>query len=126
MEINKTEKAQFINFWKKQGIGVKIRPMVSWAGMIETSNLSSKIEERWPCHWAMQTMSILNDGRVVTCAVDLDAKFVVGNISYNSIKEIWGGKLKELRDLHTKGNFKKLPPHCRDCRDWQSARAEYY
>lgn len=126
MDINKEEKEDFIKFWKRQGAIVKIRPKVSWAGSIDAPNLILGNKDRWPCYWAMQTMSITDTGTVVTCAVDLDAKFIAGDISTQSLKEVWNGKLKELRQLHKAERFEDLPPNCRNCRDWQSARADYY
>lgn len=125
MDANKNEKEAFIKFWSSKNVTVKIRPKVSWAGSIEAPNLVLGNKDRWPCHWAMQTMSITDQGKVVTCAVDLDARFVAGDINTNTIKEIWNGKLKELRDIHAAGKYEELPPNCRDCRDWQSARSDY-
>ena len=126
MDINKDEKENFIRFWNEHGAIVKIRPKVSWAGHIDAPNLVLGNEDRWPCYWAMQTMSITNTGKVVTCAVDLDAKFITGDITTQSLKEVWSGKLKELRQMHEARKFECLPKICRDCRDWQSARADYY
>ena len=126
MDMNSREKEGFIDFWKKQGAIVKIRPKVSWAGMIDAPNLILDSRERWPCHWAMQTMSITDTGKVVTCAVDLDAKYVAGDVNEQSIKEIWNGELKRLRQIHASKRFEDLPENCRDCRDWQSARADYH
>ena len=126
MDINKHEKENFINFWNRQGAVVKIRPKVSWAGLVEASNLVLGNKDRWPCYWAMRTMSITDKGKVVTCAVDLDARFVAGDVKSQSLKEIWNGKLKELRHLHNSKRFDELPENCGLCRDWQSARADYY
>ncbi|MBI4690942.1 MAG: SPASM domain-containing protein, partial [Nitrospirae bacterium] len=126
MDINAGEKGDFIKFWSEHGAAVKIRPKVSWAGLIDAPNLVLGNEDRWPCYWAMQTMSITDTGKVVTCAVDLDARFVAGDVNKQSLREIWKGRLKELRDMHILKNFDYLPENCRDCRDWQSARAEYY
>lgn len=126
MDSNAHEKDDFIKFWSEQGAMVKIRPKVSWAGAIDASNLVLDNKDRWPCHWAMQTMSITDTGKVVTCAVDLDAKFVAGDLNKQTIKEIWNGNLKELRRLHVSRRFEELPENCRNCRDWQSARANYY
>jgi radical SAM protein with 4Fe4S-binding SPASM domain len=126
MEINKKEKDAFIDFWNREGATVKIRPMVSWAGKIDAPNLVLDNSDRWPCHWAMQTMSITDTGKVVTCAVDLDAMFVAGDVNRQSLKEIWNGKLKELRDLHVSKKFSALPKNCFECSDWQSARADYH
>jgi radical SAM protein with 4Fe4S-binding SPASM domain len=126
MDVNKHEKENFIKFWSDNGATVKIRPKVSWAGAIEAPNLVMGNDERWPCYWAMRTMSITDQGKVVTCAVDLDARFVAGEITKQTLKEIWNGKLHELRELHKSCRFEELPSNCRDCRDWQSARADYY
>ena len=126
MDINRNEKEDFIKFWSDHGATVKIRPKVSWAGAIEAPNLVMGNDERWPCYWAMRTMSITDQGKVVTCAVDLDARFVAGDITRQTMKEVWNGRLRELRELHKSCKFQELPPNCRDCRDWQSARADYY
>ena len=126
MDINQKEEGDFTRFWNHQGASVKVRPKVSWAGSIDAPNLILGDEARWPCHWAMQTMSITDTGKVVTCAVDLDARFVAGDVSHESIKEVWNGKLKELRECHLLRRFHTLPENCRDCKDWQAARADYY
>lgn len=125
MPLNSAEKDDFIRFWNGHGATVKIRPMVSWAGKITAPNLTLDQEERWPCYWAMQTLSVTHEGAVVNCAVDLDARFVAGDLTKASIKEIWNGPLKRLRDLHAAKEFAALPEICCNCRDWQSARAEY-
>jgi len=126
MDVNENEKDDFIQFWNQQGATVKIRPKVSWAGLIDAPNLVLDHEERWPCYWAMRTMSITDTGKVVTCAVDLDAKFIAGDINHQSLKEVWNGKLKELRQCHISKRFHALPDNCRNCKDWQAARADYY
>jgi len=126
MDINQNEKEDFIQFWNQQGAVVKIRPMVSWAGLVDAPNLTIGGVERCPCYWAMRTMSITDTGKVVTCAVDLDAKFIAGDINHHSLKEVWNGKLKELRQSHFLKQFHALPENCRECKDWQAARADYY
>lgn len=125
MDANAHEKQAFIDFWSQHDVAVKIRPKVSWAGKIDAPNLSEALE-RWPCYWAMQTMSITDSGDVVTCAVDVDAGFVAGNIQTQSLSEVWRGKLKEMRLMHLENRYHELPSPCRDCKDWQSARADYY
>jgi radical SAM protein with 4Fe4S-binding SPASM domain len=126
MDINAGEKDAFVDFWKEQGATVKIRPKVSWAGLIDAPNLTLGDEDRWPCYWAMQTLSITDTGKVVTCAVDLDARYIAGDVNVQSLKEIWNGRLRQLRLMHKARDFKSLPEICRRCRDWQSARADYY
>jgi radical SAM protein with 4Fe4S-binding SPASM domain len=126
MDLNAGEKDDFMAFWSSKGATVKIRPKVSWAGQIDAPNLVLGNADRWPCHWAMQTMSITDSGKVVTCAVDLDARFIAGDVNKNSLKEIWNGELKKLRQYNIAKRWQDLPSHCSNCRDWQSARAEYH
>ena len=126
MDDNSKEKEAFIDFWKRQSAIVKIRPKVSWAGLIDAPNLVLDNKDRWPCYWAMRTMSITDTGKVVTCAVDLDAKYIAGDVNGQSLKEVWNGKLKKIRQFHASKKFEALPDNCRNCRDWQSARADYH
>lgn len=126
MDENEKEVDDYKRFWSEQGAIVKIRPKVSWAGMIDAPKQILDNKDRWPCHWAMQTLSITDTGDVVLCPCDLDARFVAGNVRKSTLKEVWNGKLKELRTLHLTGQYEKLPEMCRICRDWQSARSDYY
>jgi radical SAM protein with 4Fe4S-binding SPASM domain len=126
MDINKADKKDFIAFWSQKGVTVKVRPKVSWAGLVDVPSLGAGNKDRWPCHWAMQTMSIIDTGKVVTCAVDLNGRFIAGDVNRDSLKEIWNGTLKALRNFHLTGRFNQLPEHCKSCRDWQAARADYY
>lgn len=126
MDVNSAEKDDFIRFWSNEGAAVKIRPKVSWAGKIPAPNLKLGQDERWPCYWAMRTMSITDRGKVVTCAVDLDARHIAGDVTTTSLSDIWNGSLRKLRELHESGRFNELPEICRNCGDWQSARADYH
>ncbi|MGE0494356.1 MAG: radical SAM/SPASM domain-containing protein [Vulcanimicrobiota bacterium] len=126
MEENSQETQLFIDFWTSHGAQVKIRPKVSWAGKVEASNLVLGQEERWPCYWAMQSLSVTDRGQVVACAVDLDARFVAGDANTSTLAEIWNGPLADFRRKHREARWDELPVVCRDCRDWQSARADFY
>jgi MoaA/NifB/PqqE/SkfB family radical SAM enzyme len=64
-DINEHEVGDFKAFWKEKGVNIKIRPKVSWAGLVEASNLSSDVGLiRKPCYWLMQTINICADGTV--------------------------------------------------------------
>lgn len=126
LDLNSHEKETFIQFWSEKGAKVKIRPKVSWAGKVDAPNLVLGEEERWPCYWAMQSMSVTDRGQVVTCAVDLDAGWVAGDARELSLEELWTGPMAEFRRMHQEKRWSELPDLCRQCRDWQSARADYY
>lgn len=125
-EANESEIDSFKNFWAAQGVNVKIRPKISWAGLIEAKNLQNNNQvDRKPCYWLMKTMSICADGEVALCAVDLHCRVKCGNVKRSTLKELWNGQLKGFRAMHHQRRFKKLPQLCRDCQDWQSTYADY-
>jgi len=124
MEENEEETDAFTKYWSDQGAIVKIRPKVSWAGTVQSWKVKNL--QRYPCYWLMRTLNICWDGRVALCSCDYDAKFVAGNVLNDSIKSIWLGPLKKMREFHVKGEYSSLPPFCRDCKDWQAARASFY
>lgn len=123
MEENKAERDDFVKYWSGEGAIVKVRPKATFAGAAKPYNVQQV--ERYPCHWAMQTMSILWDGRVCLCASDYDGRFIAGDINDCSLEEVWLGKLKEIREFHAKGEWSRLPQFCQECSDWQMARAEF-
>jgi sulfatase maturation enzyme AslB (radical SAM superfamily) len=125
MDQNEAELDDFVAFWNAQKAKVKIRPKVSWGGLIDAQAMDLGGEERWPCTWAMRSLSITDQGDAVLCPVDLDARCVVGEVRSSSIAAVWGGFLRDVRRAHAEHRWDDLPDLCRACTDWQSARAEY-
>ncbi len=127
-DINQDQVEDFKEFWNKEGVVVKIRPKVSWAGLVDASNLQpNTIITRRPCYWLMRTINICSDGRVAFCSVDVHCRVPCGNVYEQSIKELWqNGLLKEYRRMHLENRFEELPEMCRNCPDWQSGYAEFH
>lgn len=125
-DINEAEIESFKSFWAQKGVNVKIRPKISWAGLVGAENLRDNKETiRKPCYWVMKTINICVNGDISFCSVDLHCRVKCGNVRDSSIKEIWSGKLKDYRMMHKEGRFNDLPDLCRDCRDWQSGYADF-
>jgi pyruvate-formate lyase-activating enzyme len=125
-EFNENEVEPFKEFWKNEGVNVKVRPKVSWAGLVSADNLRPNSSvNRKPCYWLMQTINICADGRVALCSVDVHCRVDCGDANTDSIKELWQGRLKDLRRMHLESRFDELPDMCRMCSDWQSAYADY-
>jgi MoaA/NifB/PqqE/SkfB family radical SAM enzyme len=125
-DINEDQVESFKEFWSGQGINVKIRPKVSWAGLIDAKNLrDNSLVERKPCYWLMQTINICADGRVALCSVDIHCRVPCGDVTQNTIKQVWQTGLAAMRAMHKEARFGELPDMCRNCCDWQSAYAEY-
>lgn len=126
-DINEDQVEAFTSFWTGHGVNVKIRPKVSWAGLVSADNLHSNEQvERRPCYWLMRTINICADGRAALCSVDVHCRVPCGDANTKSLKELWAGLFKEYRTMHKEGRFEELPEMCRQCRDWQSAYSDYH
>jgi len=125
-DINEHEVGDFQAFWNKNDISVKIRPKVSWAGLVDATNLQENEQVvRKPCYWLMQTINICANGEVALCSVDVHCRVKCGNTNHYTIKELWQGRLKKYRAMHNEGRFNELPEMCKECSDWQSAYAKF-
>jgi len=125
-DINEHEQEAFKEFWKSEGVDTKIRPKVSWAGLVDAENLiDNRQVTRKPCYWLMRTLNICADGNIAFCSVDIHCRVNCGNVTRESIKSIWNNRLAQYREMHRTGRFDQLPEMCRNCSDWQSAYAEY-
>ena len=126
MDINKHQKDDFVKFWKKRGINVKIRPMISWAGKIETPNVKQQID-RLPCKWIYTDFMISCNGKVAYCTCDIEFECSLADITdkETSIEEIWNTALKKNRTLHWERKWNDLPDFCKSCLDWQGGYAIY-
>lgn len=127
-DINEDQVEDFKAFWGDAGVAVKIRPKLSWAGLVEATNLrANESVQRKPCYWLMRTINICADGRVALCSIDVHCRVPSGDVRTASIKELWqNGPLQKYRRLHLDGDFDELPEMCRQCTDWQSGYAEFH
>lgn len=127
MEENEHEVDQFRAYWKTRGAEVKVRPKLEWTatGTVRSDRIDHETDFRIACPWGNNTMAIHQDGTVVACAVDYDARFKAGNANERSIKELWQTLGEQLRRPHREHRWNDLPEVCKGCRDWQTAGAEY-
>jgi len=123
---NQHEVEDFRKFWLDKGVIVKVRPKVFWSGEVAGGSHRVTLENRAPCLWAMDAAAIQWNGNVVMCPIDCDGKYVAGNIEMQSLKEIWNGPLKWIRELHLRERFSELPEVCRQCPDWEVKKAHAY
>jgi len=123
-DLNENEIDDFKKAWNEQLVSVKVRPKVSWGGLIGATNLSENDGNRKPCYWLMRTINICADGSVAFCSCDIHCRVKCGDVNKQSIKEIWNGQLAAYRTMHKEHRFGELPEMCRDCMDWQSTYSE--
>jgi MoaA/NifB/PqqE/SkfB family radical SAM enzyme len=124
MDINRAELEDFVEFWNNHDVKCKVRPMVSWGGKIEASNLV-ETTDRLPCYWMMNAFNITDTGRVAFCTCDVDCDIPKGDVNNQTIKEVWNNSLRQLRNMHREGRWNELPEMCAKCNDWQSGYANY-
>jgi len=71
---------------------------------------------RVPCQRLWTGLNVHWDGSVVSCCIDFDDEYVLGNVKEQSLEEIWNGvKFRQLRELHASGQWDKVAM-CRNCR----------
>lgn len=127
MPENVHEAEDFSEYWKARGAEVKMRPMLEWAatGSVRSETISHDDGFRIACPWANNTMAIHQNGSVVTCAVDYEGRFTVGNVNDISIVEAWTQLGERLRMAHRERRWDAIPNICQGCGDWQTAGASY-
>jgi len=114
MNENKKEIKDFYKDWKKKVESINLLNMRNWAGGIEKNSSNSfhcnKRSTRVPCALLWQKMMVDWNGDVVLCCDDWDHAMVLGNLKNQTIEEVWKGeKLKNIRKLHVKREFEKIP-----------------
>lgn len=125
MDENEHEEEQFKRYWLRKGAVVKIRPKLGWGAGVEARNLSLPETERtFPCPWLNRTVSIHWSGKFAQCDADFEGVYSPGDVTTQTIKEVWTGELASRRARHWKGDFSH--DLCKHCKDWQAGRSEFY
>lgn len=117
MEENKYEIEKIIQYWRERGAWTTTRRLISWAGMCE--DIVSEVDiERIACGNAVGILPITWDGKAVNCVMDVDAQYVCGDVTSESIKNIWDRRNTNMVRKHMEHKFEELPEICKHCTDW--------
>ena len=105
--------------FKKWENMVTTKKISNWTGDDEGVIAYSKVERKITHSSCSKVwvgdLKILWNGDVVPCCMDYDGKAVIGNITEQSLKQIWHGtKMNEIRKLHKEGRMKEIPL-CKYC-----------
>ena len=111
---NDGEEEAFAHYWRRQGIRVVFMEPTNRAGSVQSYERIKKHHPRlWKklvysvlnrcvpaCPFPFSRMSILSDGRVVLCCNDWGPHDTVGDLSRQTLKEIWNGeKINHYRQM---------------------------
>ena len=81
---------------------------------------------RPPCAWLFSSVLITQDGSVLMCGADWDARAPLGHLDDAKLGEIWRGAVAERRRrAHREGRFADAGP-CGTCQDWRLADGSGY
>ena len=121
-ESNVDEWPEYERFWKgKLGPNdrVNYHNLHNWGDQLKGFKpIADSYEPNLPCIVLWSLMVIFGDGRVPLCNVDYNNKFPTGDVSENSIAEVWQSKvMNERRRLHLDG-AKATISICDNCNVW--------
>jgi len=117
MEENKHEVSAIMKYWRERGAWTAVRRLISWAGMVDEISCAAQ-ENRVACGYAVGTMAITWDGKVVDCVMNADANYICGDVNVESIKSIWKRRNETMVKKHIEHRFDELPETCWNCTDW--------
>lgn len=117
MDENKHEVDKIIQYWRERGAWTTTRRLISWAGMCDEIKPETS-EDRIACGNAIGIFAITWDGKAVNCVMDVDAQYVCGDVTKESIKDIWMRHNKNMVSKHMEHKWDELPEICKGCTDW--------
>jgi spiro-SPASM protein len=116
--INLAEMEAWYDQWLRAVGSAAIVGASDYAGGIADVAVADMAPPRRAACWRIQSrMTVLCDGRVVSCEQDAFGRQVMGRVGEQSVEEIWRRAFGELRTDHGEGNWKKRPV-CAGCREW--------
>ena len=125
MEENKDEVEQIMTYWREKGAWTTKRRLISWGGKIEELR-NDRQEDRIACGYAVGTLAITWDGKVVDCLMDVDAESVCGDANIESVSDIWKRRNEEFVKKHMEHKWGELPAFCQNCTDWKTIGEERF
>jgi hypothetical protein len=121
---NKAKTAEFRSLWgplidPEVGDCLNVSSLHNYGGGRAYNPLGKEIVS--VCYFPWTSMSVLWDGRVVTCCMDSNGIQVLGDLNSQSVQEVWNGPvLSGVRDNFRNLNYSKYPV-CLSC-DWVRRR----
>lgn len=117
---NRHEEEAFKSFWEDKVDKVYIREYHQHNNYVDDHGLFKNHGNpyRHPCPFLWDRIIVFHDGRVRFCEFDWKAEHALGDITRQSLKEIWHGETyRKLRESHVHGTF--CHEFCRECTDWR-------
>lgn len=88
MDINKHEQHDFLEYWNGRADRALIVPIYNWPWDEGVEMV------RKPCLKMREEMFFYSDGRAVLCCWDIAGRGVIGNVTKESVIDIWNGETR--------------------------------
>jgi len=131
MYLNRPEINDFKDRWGDLDCKVSVKWVDTWGCQLpELASMSDSLspnrqKARIPCADLWFKMAINWRGEVVVCCHDWAGKYVLGNLTYQTVAEVWnGGEIARLRRLQQQRNYDSLAL-CDNCSEWSTEDDEY-
>ncbi len=110
LKENKDEAKLLKSEWKNKVDSIIITQFHNWGKENQYAAKGlKKLQKQIPCSRLWRTMTILWDGKVSLCCIDYNGEKILGDVSKETIKDIWNGeKYQHIRNLHIKGMQDKI------------------
>jgi radical SAM protein with 4Fe4S-binding SPASM domain len=113
--INEHEVETFVEWCEENNHEYKLITLHGWAGLRPEYIKDTEIIRSSPCRAQWDGLMVYWNGDVGTCFQDANGYEIFGNITHQSIKEIWQNALRKRRREHVHGILKGL---CQDCKSF--------
>jgi len=99
----------FISQWQDAD-NVHVREPHAWANRVATLDNKKIRNCNLPCYPLWVEMSVLSNGIVVPCCMDIEGELAIGDAKYESLTDIWfkSSALQELREKHIYKKFNSI------------------
>ena len=116
--LNLAEMEAWYDQWLRAvGSAAIVGPSDFGGGIPDVAVADMAPPRRVACSRIQARMTVLCDGRVVSCEQDVLGRQVMGVVGETRLTEIWRRGFGELRADHREGNWKKRAV-CAGCREW--------
>ena len=110
------------DYWKPFGKPqdrIYMKQLHNWGNQVEVEELLPQYGDIYhPCIMPWSTLHVTTAGKVALCGQDFDAKVELGDLTRQTIEEVWRGQvLDQIRKIHASGNRNDID-FCRGCRLW--------
>jgi MoaA/NifB/PqqE/SkfB family radical SAM enzyme len=105
----------FQSYWRDLSYSTRLIPINSRIDAAAVERVHDVEEEFGHCHYPVDTLNVLVDGRVILCCNDWRHDTTFGNLTRQTIAEVWNGpELTRAREAAIAGRLRESPM-CRDC-----------